>query len=144
MFISLPLVYLLKVLFAQLCLTLWVCKGATRLLCPWDFPGKNTGVGSHSLLQGIFPTQGSYPGSPRITGSFFTVWATKEALVSLESHLKYHFGKTYLSLCKISCPPFTWLLNRASYLICLDHSQYFRFLINKMRAVLSSKTIPKI
>ena len=31
----------------------------TRLLCPWDSPGKNIGVGSHSLLQGIFPTQGS-------------------------------------------------------------------------------------
>ena len=29
--------------------------------CPWDFPGKNTRVGSHSLLQGIFPTQGSNP-----------------------------------------------------------------------------------
>ena len=33
-----------------------------RLLCPWNFPGKNTGVGCHSLLQGIFPTQGSNPG----------------------------------------------------------------------------------
>ena len=31
----------------------------TRLLHPWDSPGKNTGVGCHSLLQGIFPTQGS-------------------------------------------------------------------------------------
>ena len=30
-----------------------------RLLCPWNSPGKNTGVGCHSLLQGIFPTQGS-------------------------------------------------------------------------------------
>ena len=30
-----------------------------RLLCPWDFPGKNTGADSHSILQGIFPTQGS-------------------------------------------------------------------------------------
>ena len=29
------------------------------LPCPWDSPGKNTGVGCHSLLQGIFPTQGS-------------------------------------------------------------------------------------
>ena len=28
---------------------------------PWDFPGKNTGVGCHFLLQGIFPTQGSNP-----------------------------------------------------------------------------------
>ena len=34
----------------------------TRLLCSWDFPGKNTGVSSHSLLQGIFPAQGSNPG----------------------------------------------------------------------------------
>ena len=31
----------------------------TKLLHPWDFPGKNTGVGSHSLLQGIFLTHGS-------------------------------------------------------------------------------------
>ena len=33
-----------------------------RLLCPWDSPGKNTGVGSHSLLQGIFLTQELNPG----------------------------------------------------------------------------------
>ena len=26
----------------------------------WNSPGQNTGVGSHSLLQGIFPTQGPY------------------------------------------------------------------------------------
>ena len=31
---------------------------------PWDSPGKNTRVGSHSLLQGIFSTQGSNPGLP--------------------------------------------------------------------------------
>ena len=30
-----------------------------RLLCPWDAPGKNTGVGCHFLLQGIFSTLGS-------------------------------------------------------------------------------------
>ena len=30
-----------------------------RLLCPWDSPGENTGVGCHALPQGIFPTQGS-------------------------------------------------------------------------------------
>ena len=35
---------------------------STRLLCPWVSPGKNTGVGSHSLLQGIFLTQGSNMG----------------------------------------------------------------------------------
>ena len=31
----------------------------TRLLCPWNFPCKDTGVGGHFFLQGIFPTQGS-------------------------------------------------------------------------------------
>ena len=36
----------------------------TRLLGPWDLPGKHTGVGCHFLLQGIFPTQGSNPGFP--------------------------------------------------------------------------------
>ena len=36
------------------------CK-PTKLLCPWGCPSRNTGVGSHSLLQGIFPTQGSNP-----------------------------------------------------------------------------------
>ena len=34
------------------------------LLCPWDFPGKNTRVGCHFLLQGIFPTQGLNPSLP--------------------------------------------------------------------------------
>ena len=34
------------------------------LYSPWDSPGQNTGVGSLSLLQGIFPTQGANPGLP--------------------------------------------------------------------------------
>ena len=33
-----------------------------RVLCPWDSPGKDTGVGCHFLLQMIFLTQGSNPG----------------------------------------------------------------------------------
>ena len=36
----------------------------TRLLCPWDSPGRNTGVGCHFLLQEIFPTKGSNLGLP--------------------------------------------------------------------------------
>ena len=36
-----------------------------RLYSPWNSPGQNTGVGSHSLLLGIFPTQGLNPGLPR-------------------------------------------------------------------------------
>ena len=34
---------------------------STRLLCPGNFPGKNTGVGGHFLFQGVFPAQGSNP-----------------------------------------------------------------------------------
>ena len=33
-----------------------------RLLCEWNFPGRNTGVGCHVLLPGISPTQGSNVG----------------------------------------------------------------------------------
>ena len=39
---------------------------AHLLLCPWDSPGKNTGVGCHFLLQGVFLTQGLSPGSPEL------------------------------------------------------------------------------
>ena len=75
------------------------------LLCPWDSPGKNTGVDSHALLQGIFPVlcyakslplcptlcdpiDGSLPGSPipgilqartleRVAISFSNAWKWK-------------------------------------------------------------------
>ena len=43
-----------------------------RLLCPWDSPGENPGVGGHPLLQVIFPTQDRIQVS-RIAGGFFTV-----------------------------------------------------------------------
>ena len=51
-------------LVTQWCLT--VCNpmdcSSPRLLCPWNSPDENIGVGSHSLLKGIFPTQGLNPG----------------------------------------------------------------------------------
>ena len=43
-----------------------------RLLCPWDFPGKNTGVGCHFLFQGIFPTHKLNPSLFAIAREFFT------------------------------------------------------------------------
>ena len=46
-------------------MTSWTVK-PLRLLCPWDFPGKNTGVSCDFLLQGIFLTQGSNPGNPAL------------------------------------------------------------------------------
>jgi len=51
------------------------------LLCPWDFPDKNTGMGCYFLLQGIFPTQGLNP--PLLwllhCRQIFYHWATWEA-----------------------------------------------------------------
>ena len=43
------------------------------LYSPWNSPGQNTGLGSLSVLQGIFPTQVS-----RTASRFFTSWATRE------------------------------------------------------------------
>ena len=37
----------------------WIIKLLALIICPWDFSGKNIGVGCHLLLQGIFPTQAS-------------------------------------------------------------------------------------
>ena len=48
-----------------------------RLLYPWDFPGKNTGMDCHILLQGIVPTQGSNTGLPNC-GRLLTIWAPRE------------------------------------------------------------------
>ena len=41
--------------------SLWLCLQPARLLCPWDFPDKNTGVGCHFLLHGVLSIQGSNP-----------------------------------------------------------------------------------
>ena len=54
------LVFLPCCLVAKSCPTLLQPHGLqpARLLHPWDFPDKNTGVGCHFLLPGIFLTQG--------------------------------------------------------------------------------------
>ena len=54
----------------------------TRLLCPWDSPGENTGVGYHALLQGVFPNIGiefMSLMSPALAGELFTTSTTWEA-----------------------------------------------------------------
>ena len=53
------------------------------LLCPWDFPDKNTGVGCHFCLQGVFLSQGLTPQSnPHLLHCrrILYHWATREAL----------------------------------------------------------------
>ena len=76
-------------LVAQSCPTLCNPMGLqpTRLLCPWESPGKKTGVGCHSLLQGIFPSKDQTQLSCT-AGGFLTIWATRETLLYVTtSHL---------------------------------------------------------
>ena len=95
----------------------------TRLLYPWDFPGKDTGVGCHFLPQGIFPTQGlnpdllhcrqtlyhlSYEGNPFVNmASFYFKGKYQKSILSCD--LKFYYldveesGKM-LSRFKYFCP----------------------------------------
>ena len=81
----------------QSCLTLYdYGLQSARLLCPWNSPSKNTRVGCHALLQGIFPTQRWKPASPQsptLAGGFLPTSTTWEALMSLYVVLSIR-GKT--------------------------------------------------
>ena len=78
----------------------------TRLLCPWDSPGKNTGVGCHALLQGIFPTQGS---NLRLLHWMWILylWATWESPLRNIKTSKPYFCILYVTKspkCQHACP----------------------------------------
>ena len=62
----------------------------TKFLCPWDSIDKNTGVGSHFLLQGNFLTQGLNLCllSPALAGRLFTTSTTWEYLLAWKNNLK--------------------------------------------------------
>ena len=68
-----------KMLVAQLCPTLcdsWI--EALQLLCPWDSPGMNTGVGAIPFSRGSsWPRDWTWVSCS--AGRFFTIWATREA-----------------------------------------------------------------
>ena len=74
--------YIKLCLVAKSCPTLWQLHGLelARLLCPWDFPGKNTGVGCHFVFQGIFLFPGDLPDSE--VKPVFPVWQADSLLLS--------------------------------------------------------------
>jgi len=75
-----------KVSVTQLYLTL--CNTMDYSLCPWNSPGKNTGVGSRSLLQGIFLTQGSNLGLPQCRQIYiYLTMKTEKAMAAHSSTL---------------------------------------------------------
>ena len=88
---------------SQSCLTLCDstdCK-PSRLLCPWDFPGKNTRVGSHFFIQGNLPDPRIEPASPALAGKFFTN-EPPEKPVNNESSLKIYQFKSFSNLKDLS------------------------------------------
>ena len=91
----------------RLFMTPWIIP--TRLFWLWDSPGKNTGVGCHDILQGIFPTQKSEPtslGSPTLAGRFFTTGATWEAHIQCALQPRWPPAAPEHALCL----PSHWLL----------------------------------
>ena len=61
---------------------------------PWNSPSQNTGVGSHSLLKGIFPTQGSNPGFPHCRQIMY--------------QLSHQGSSLFPRVCSNSCPLSQW------------------------------------
>ena len=114
--------------------TLWTV--AIRLLCPWNIPGKNTGVGCHFLLQEIFPTgkwEDSLPlshlGSPvefwRKTKLFSTAFKAHhysflyrlQALSFLEapySPMPWYLDMCYPPFSILPVSPYSWFKTQAS------------------------------
>ena len=72
---------------------------------PWDSPGKNTGVGCHFLLQGIFQVQGSTQVS-YIVCRFFTIWTRRPCLSYLPHNGHDHTFSKIIIAPKQSIIPF--------------------------------------
>ena len=97
---------------------LWKWKSLSPVqlfVTPWNSPGQNIVVGSLSLLQGIFPTQGSNPGFPHCRqilyqlshkGSFifykFVNWLSEK---KKSVQFKFHIHAKSLQLCLTLCNP---------------------------------------
>ena len=73
----------------------------TRLLCSWDSPGKNTGVGCHALLQGIFPTHGLNLGLLHCRILYH--WATREAPKSSFGNLNPTLPESNIKFSLLRC-----------------------------------------
>ena len=66
------------------------------LYSPWNSPGQNSRVGSRSLLQGIFPTQGLNPGLPRCRQILYQLSHQGRPYVILATPKKYFFWFVFL------------------------------------------------
>ena len=96
-----------RVLVAQSCLTLCDPRlGPARLLCPQNSPRKNTGVGSHFLLQGISPIQGQNLGLPHCRQILYSLshyqFSSAHCNIKKKKAQKNHFIQSSDQTCFIS------------------------------------------
>ena len=98
-----------------------------NILCPKNSPGKNTAVGSHSLFQGLFPTQGSNLGLQHCRHSLQTLnqHIKQVSLISKESGCLKFQNRVFIFLCIESQEKRRWMnrhrqINRkySNVLIC--------------------------
>ena len=106
----------------------------SRLLRPWDFPGKNTRVGCHFLLQRIFSTQGSNPSllsllhwqEDSLPSSHLGIHGPQYNL--FKSNILLHFLVTPTLVLKMSLPHFLcfsiflWAGKMKDYMLILFNS----------------------
>ena len=95
-----------------------------RLLRPWDFSGKNTGVGCHLLLQGLFPAQGSSlpvsPESPALQAESLVLshWGSPTRMFTITQELMLYFswsGFSCVGHCSKPFRPLTTTLQGMSH-----------------------------
>jgi len=80
------------------------------LYTPWNSLGQNTGMGSTSLLQGVFPTQGS---NPCLYNSLITeLWALESDCLDSNPVSTVWFWENYLNLCFLLHSPIKWGLKK--------------------------------
>ena len=95
------------------------------LLCPWNSPGKNTRVGSHSLFQQIFPTQG-LNGSPALqVDSLSSEPPGKPIHISVYVYILFSILFHYRLLQNIACSSLCYRVISC----CLFYIQYYLHLL---------------
>ena len=121
-----------------------------RTLCdpmeysPWNSPCQSTGVGSHSLLQGMFPTQGSNPGlpycrwifyqlshqgSPRIL-EYLLYFTSASGIFPLQNVIHFHFTIDWIELWSIYYAAAT--AAKSLHLRMLESSTFFEVFLEKI------------
>ena len=119
-----------------------------RHLCPWNPPGKNTGVGSHSLLQDNLPHSGNRTRVSSIAGGSFTIWATRGVQICIAGRCKsWRVTENHLLFQErgggAGCSPsLKWVLGiSASHLSEHSESVLLFLALAKLQVVIFSQTV---